>query len=604
MTEPRPAPGPAAPEADLDDPALRDRAVAAAWGAAPFDLLIRGAMLADPATGTVRAADVGVTGALIASVHAPGARGDAARIVDGRGAVLGPGLIDSHMHVESSMVTPATYAAAVLPRGVTTVVWDPHELGNVAGLDGLAYALDGAAAAPLRILALAPSCVPSAPGYETAGADFDAGAIAGLLGRDGIHGLAEVMDMAGVIARAPRMRGIVQAGLAAGKLVCGHARGLTGADLQAYAAAGVQSDHELTSAADLIEKLGAGLTIELRGSHDHLLPDLAAALQALPQMPPTVTLCTDDVFPDDLLHAGGLDDVLRRLVARGLAPLRALQAATLNAALRLGRRDLGLVAPGRRADLVLFEDLEGFAARLVLRDGQPVGPAPGAGSAPGAKVAVPGRLRESCALAPLAPAAFTIPARGPFARIATIDRPRFTRWGEARAEVREGRVCPPPDATLIAVVFRHGPARPPAVGVLRGWGTWRGAFATTVSHDSHNLTVFGRDPDDMAAAANAVIAAGGGMAVARQGAPVATLPLPVGGLVSEAPLAEVAAAFAAVRAAMDTVVAWEPPYLVFKALVGATLACNAGPHQTDLGIADALAGRLLASPVLEDGLPA
>ncbi|MEM9049339.1 MAG: adenine deaminase C-terminal domain-containing protein [Pseudomonadota bacterium] len=579
-------------EADLTDPALRDRAVTAARGDAPFDLLITGARVADVLTGALRAADIGITGALIASVHPPGDRTDAAKTLDADGLIATPGLIDTHMHIESSMVTPATYAVAVLPRGVTSVVWDPHEFANVAGADGMAYALAAAAASPLRILTLAPSCVPSAPGYETAGADFDAETVAGWLARPAIHGLAEVMDMAGVTARAPRMRGIVQAGLAAGKPVCGHARGLTGAALQAYAAAGVSSDHELTSATDLEEKLAAGLTIELRGSHPYLLEAFAATLQALPQMPPSVTLCSDDVFPDDLAATGGVDQTLRLLIQHGLDPLRALQAATLNAAIRLGRSDLGLIAPGRRADVALVTDLGGFDAQHVLVDGTPPRPAPPVAG-----------LAGRAALTPLTSGDFELPASGVMARVATIDRPRFTQWGAQEMPVRGGRVAPPPDVTRIAVIHRHGRvAATPRLGFLTGWGTWRGAFATSVSHDSHNLTVFGQDPADMAAAANALIgmdgAPGGGMAVAQSGKVTALLPLPVAGLVSAAPLAEVAAGFAAVKSAMDAVLDWAPPYLTFKALVGATLACNAGPHQTDLGIADPLAGRLMASPLL------
>lgn len=576
---------------DLDDAALRDRAVAAARGDAPFDLLIRGGRVADMATAELRAADIGIVGPLIASVHAPGARSDAARALDATGLIVAPGLIDAHMHVESSMVTPAVYAGAVLPRGTTTVVWDPHEFGNVAGVAGVDWALDEAARSPLRMLTLAPSCVPSAPGYETAGADFGPAEIAALLARPGIAGLAEVMDMGAVVSRAPRMRGIVQAGLASAKPVCGHARGLTGPALQAYAAAGVASDHELTSAEDLIEKLRAGLWVELRGSHPHLLPEFAQALAALPACPPTLTLCTDDVFPDDLLAAGGLPPLMRALAAGGLEPLRILQAATLNAARRLNRADLGLVAPGRRADLALFRDLKSFEAVHVLRDGR--APALPVAPAPRPDFGAP-------ALPRFAAADFEIPATGAEARVAIIDRPRFTRWAERTVPVVANRLAPPPDLTRIAVIHRHGRAPAvPRVGLLGGWGEWRGAFATTVSHDSHNLTVFGHDPADMALAANAVAAAGGGMAVALGGRVTALLPLPVGGLVSDAPLPEVAAAFAAVRAAMDAVVDWAPPYLTFKALVGATLACNAGPHQTDLGIADALAGRLLVSPVLE-----
>ncbi|WP_226780623.1 adenine deaminase [Oceaniglobus trochenteri] len=581
---------------DLNDAALRDRAVAAARGDAPFDLLITGATLVDVITGELRPADIGCTGALIASVHPKGSRKDALETIDATGLFATPGLIDAHMHVESSMVTPEIYAAAVLPRGVTTVVWDPHEFANVAGLNGMAYAIDCAKDSPLRILTLAPSCVPSAPGYETAGADFTSETLSNILSSNDIHGLAEVMDMAAVTSRAPRMRAILQAALESGKNINGHARSLTGSDLQAYVSAGVSSDHELTSGEDLLEKLRAGLWVEMRGSHDHLLPEFVEALKTLPQQPSTLTLCTDDVFPDDLHRSGGLDDVLRRLVRYGMAPIDALRAATHNAAQRLRRADLGVVAPGRRADVVLFEDLEGFTARHVLRDGALVKEVPQGKP-------IPTQLSRTCDISSLNAANFMLRAKGPKVRIATIDQPRFTRWGETTLAVDAGTVMLPADHTRIAVIHRHGmhPATP-SLGVLRGWGTWRGAFATTVSHDSHNLTVFGHDPEDMALAANTLIEAGGGMVATSRGKVLALLPLPVAGLVSDHPLAEVGEAFAAVRSAMDRVVDWQPPYLVFKALVGATLACNAGPHQTDLGTADPQGGRLLRSPILEDGL--
>ena len=583
---------------DLADPALRARAVAAARGTLPFDLLITGGTLIDMVTGEHRAADVGITGALIASVHAPGSRRDASIVLDAAGRYLCPGLIDTHMHVESSMITPAEYAAAVLPRGVTTVVWDPHEFGNVHGLAGVDYAIAATRDLALRFIVLAPSCVPSAPGLERSGADFDAAVITSLLARPEIGGLAEVMDMRGVIGGEARISGIVQAGLASGKLVCGHARGLAGPDLAAFMAAGITSDHELTSGADLLAKLRAGLSIELRGAHDHLLPEFVETLRALGHMPQTVTLCTDDVFPDDLAAHGGVDDVVRRLVRYGLPPEWALQAATLNAARRLGREDLGLIAAGRRADLVVLHDLAGFRSSAVIADGALV--ARENRIATRLPEADASALLASVKLAPLAPDDFRIPAEGRRARLATIEQPRFTRWGKTVAVVEDGFALRPGGTTLIAVAHRHGLADSrPRVGLLREWGAWNGAFATTVSHDSHNLTVFGGTPEDMALAANAVIAAGGGMAVARNGAITALLALPVSGLVSRAPLAEIARDFARVRAAMDDVVTWQPPYLVFKSCFGATLACNAGPHQTDLGIADVEAGTLLPSPVLE-----
>ncbi|TBY47820.1 adenine deaminase [Rhizobium leguminosarum] len=584
--------------ADLNDPALRARAVAAARGDAPFDVLITGGRLLDAVTGLIREADIGLVGALIASVHAPASRTDAAEIIDAAGSIATPGLIDTHMHIESSMVTPAEYARAVLPRGVTTIVWDPHEFGNVHGLDGVRWAIEAARSLPLRMILLAPSCVPSAPGLELAGADFDAAVIAEMLRSPAVGGVAEVMNMRGVIDGDPRMNAIVNAGLATGKLVCGHARGLGGADLNAFMAAGVTSDHELTSGADLAAKLSAGLTIELRGSHDHLLQEFVEVLNGLGHLPATVTLCTDDVFPDELDQSGGLDDVIRRLVRYGMKPEWALCAATFNAAQRLKRSDLGLVAAGRRADIVLFEDLEEFRARLVISSGRIV--ARNGSMQVDIQQLDTAPLENSVKLPQFTEDDFRIPSRGQRVRVATIDRPRFTQWGEAETEVTNGFVVPPAGSAMIAVAHRHGKAdRIPRLGFLTGWGDWRGAFCTTVSHDSHNLTVFGGNARDMALAANAVISAGGGMAVAKDGAIEAILPLPLSGLVTDASLKDTASAFAGIRKAMEKIVDWKPPYRVFKACFGATLACNAGPHQTDRGIADVVTGKVLESPVLE-----
>ncbi len=583
---------------DLDAPALRDAAVAAARGRAPFDVLLAGGIVADVATGELRAADIGLVGGLIASVHPPGSRSDAARTLQLGGAIVAPGLIDTHLHIESSMVTPRRYAETVVPQGTTTICWDPHEVGNVLGLDGVRWAIAASRDLPLRVLVLAPSCVPSAPGLERAGASFGPEAMATMLGWPEIAGVAEVMDMRGLLDRAPRMRGIVAAGLASGKLVCGHARGLAGPALQGFAAAGIESDHEIVDGDDVLAKLRAGFTVELRGSHDQVLRDAVAALATLPHLPQTLTLCTDDVFPDDLASTGGMIDVLRRVVRYGLPPMAALRAATLNAAMRIGRRDLGLVAPGRRADLIVLDDLASCAVghvfasgRHVAQDGRLIGEVrPDAVPAPTATMHVP----------LLTAADFTLRAAGPRVRLRTVVRPRFTAWGEVEAPVAaDGAVALPPDTILMAVVHRHGhaPARP-VLGVLAEWGTWRGALATTVSHDSHNLVVFGRAPADLAAAANAVIGAGGGMAVAEAGAVTALLPLPVCGLLSEAPTEAVGAELRRLRAAADRIADWRPPYLTFKAVVGASLACNPGPHVTDLGITDGSDGRVFADALI------
>ena len=585
---------------DLHDRALRDHAVRAARGHHPFDVLLTGGMVADVATGELRAADVGLVGPLIASVHPPGARGDARETIALAGRIIAPGLIDSHLHIESSMVTPRRYAEVVVPQGTTTICWDPHEIGNVSGLDGLRWAIAATRDLPLRIEMLAPSCVPSAPGLERTGAYFGPDDMREMLRWPEIAGVAEVMDMRGLLERRARMSGIVDAGLASGKLVCGHARGLTGADLQAFAAAGIESDHEITSGDDLLAKLRTGFTVELRGSHDYVLPGAVEALNTLPQIPQTLTICTDDVFPDDLVRAGGMIDVLRRLVRRGLAPMQALRCATLNAAMRLGRRDLGLIAPGRRADMIVLSDLTDLAVTQVVASGALV-------AADGRLLVAlppgpPGAPLETMQIQPLSEADFVLRAAGVNAgrvRLRTVAKPRFTEWGEAVAEVRDGAVMLPDAAILMAVIHRHGKApAAPVLGVLQGWSSWRGALATSIAHDSHNLVVFGRDPADLAAAANAVIDAGGGMAVATRGAVTAVLRLPVCGLLSDSPATEVAAGFSALRAVADTIVDWQPPLLTFKSVVGASLACNPGPHVTDLGITDGSTGEVFAGALV------
>lgn len=582
---------------DVNSPDLRARAVKAARGLEPFDLLITNGHLVDVVTGGRRMVDVGIVGGLIASVHTPDPSRQARDTLDADGRHIAPGLIDTHMHIESSMVTPAQYAAAVVPRGVTTVVWDPHEFANACGLEGIDYAIEATRNLPLRVLTLAPTCVPSAPGFEISGADFGPDILADLLARDDIHGAAELMTMQPLLDGDARVTGIVNAALASGKRVCGHARGLQGRDLSAYAAAGVETDHELTSASDLMARLEAGMTVELRGSHGHLLPEFAQAILKIGHLPQTVTLCTDDVFPDELHSQGGLDHVLRQLIEHGLPVDWAYRAATLNAATRIGRPDLGVVAPGKRADIVILNDLNRVVANAVVRDGQRVSQGNILASAP-KNIAPPLALTSSVKLENIRADDFEIKASGAAVRIATLSKPRFPEWGERVVSTHDGLLVLPDDMIRMAIINRYGRNPTMRVAFLENWGTWRGAFATTVSHDSHNLTVFGRDPEDMAMAANAVRQAGGGLcAVARQKI-VAQVDLPLAGLVSEAPVEKVADEFAAIRKAMDDIVDWQPPYLVLKALFGASLVCNAGPRLSDIGIVDVFEGKRLDSPVL------
>ena len=580
----------------LIDHAIRHRAVRAAQGLEGFDLLLRGGRVVDVATGEVRAADVGLVGGLIASVHPPGERADASEVHDVAGLFLAPGFVDSHVHFESSHMGPADYAAVVVPHGTTTAVWDPHELANVSGMAGVRWAVDASRGLPLRVLVAAPSCVPSAPGLEMGGAAFGPAEMAEMLRWPAVQGVAEVMDMAGVLSAAPRMAGIVAAGLAAGKNVNGHARDLAGARLQAYAAAGVTSDHEIMTGDDLLAKLRAGLTVELRGSHDGVLPGAVSAIRSLPHFPSTLVACTDDIVPDELVAKGGLRDTLARLVARGLDPVDALRMATLNAALRLKRDDIGLIAPGRRAEIAVLSDLQAIrvarvyvGGHLVAQDGHLCAPLarPPAGPA----------LRDTVRLAPVGAEAFHLRVKGIAngrARLPVVGGVRVVHWDEADVVVRDGVAQLPDGHCLIAILHRHGRRDPaPMICMANGWGEPRGAIATTILHDNHNLLVLGRDPADMAAAANALIACGGGMAVGAGGRVMATLALPIAGLLADTAPEQTAAEFARLRQAADRIIDWQPPHRVFRAITGIALACNPGPHPTDMGISDGGIGALL-----------
>ena len=569
---------------------IRSRAIDAALGRAPFDVLLTGGTIVDVATAELRAADIGIVGEVIASVHPPHSRQDAAVRHDCTGRFLAPGFIDTHVHFESSHMTPANYASVVVPQGTTTIFYDPHELGNVLGLAGVRYAIEASRGLPLRFLCAAPSCVPSAPGLETSGAEIGGAEMREMLSWPEVAGVAEMMDMNGALEQSQRTRDILAAGLASGKLIEGHARGLQGERLQAYMAAGVSSDHEITSADDFLEKLRAGLSVELRGSHDYLLPDVVAALNKLPQVPSTLTLCTDDVPPDYLVERGGMSDVLRRLIGYGMEPVQAIRCATLNASYRLRRGDLGLLAAGRTADIVVLSDLRAVAVedcivagRLVARGGKLVDP----GAEP---EAVRAPLLSRLPLPLLANDDFCLRVPGMksgTARVRVIKGVRFTGWGEADVKVGNGFAEIPPGYSLLFVQHRHGrhEARP-QLALLADWGELKGAIATTYSHDSHNLIVLGRAADDMRLAANALIECGGGMAVVQEGRLLARIEMPIAGLLATGTPSEVAKAFKAVREAAGEAVEWKPPYRVFKAIEGTCLACNPGPHLTDLGLTD------------------
>jgi len=587
---------------DPVDPADRDRAIAAARGTVPFDLLLTGGTVVDVSTGELRPADVGVVGPLIASVHPTGTRTDAAEVIDVSGRFVAPGFMDLHVHFESSMLSPGPYAAAVLPHGTTTIFADPHELGNVAGLDGVRYAIEASRGLPLRIIVQAPSCVPPVPGLERSGADILGPDVAEMLSWPEVAGVAEVMDMLGVLDRSDRMVGIVGAGLDSGKLISGHAATLSGPELQAYLCAGITSDHENFMANEVLEKVRSGMTVELRYALPHLLPEVVAELTEMPVFPTNLVTSSDDILASELVTLGNIDLGLRRIIAAGLDPVKAITAATVNGAYRLQRTDLGVVGAGRIADLVVLgEDLAAVEVEMTFASGQ--------------LVARHGRMvvdvvegpstppYSSVKLDPVTAEDLTLRLDGfgtGTARIRTIDQPFMTQWGELEVDVVDDVVQLPPGVLRQASIHRHGrfPATP-ALAVLTGWGEWTGAIATTVSHDTHNLQVFGVDPADMALAANTVIASDGGVAVVRDGEVLASIGLPIAGLLSDRPVEEVVAAQDALEVAARSVGEFMPivPQAIFQTFV-TSLACLPGPHLTDVGLTDGTTGEVVPSILL------
>jgi adenine deaminase len=588
-----------------DVPSLdREALIAAALGEIDLDLVLRDVTLVNVFTGETYVADIGISQGRIAHVTVPGEEHLTGRqVLDRRGLWAIPGLIDTHVHIESSMVTPPHYAEAVVPHGTTTVLIDPHEVANVSGLRGVRYMVDASEGIPLRVLVMAPSSVPSAPGVETAGASFDREEIAEMLRWPRVVGLAEVMDYPGVLGRSGRMIRLLDTTEAAGGLIQGHAPRLTGRRLSAYAAAGINSDHENRQVEEGLAKLRAGMYLEVRESS--LSFNAAAMAEVLRGRGylPNVTLCSDDVTPEDLLRHGHIDHVARRLVEEGLDPVDVVRFATLNAANRLQRRDLGAISPGRIADIALLSDLPTFTVKEVYRAGRQVAAhgkmsVPVGGEQPPAfpnTVHLPTRLTEDSFVLRVD----GVPAGGTV-RVRIIDwhlrGANKTSWGEMDLPVRNGEIVVPSEdrgktVNTLAVVDRHNTHNGTALAVLRGFGIQQGALASTVSHDSHQLTIAGVDRHDMLVAARRLAEIGGGIVAVLAGEVLAEIPLPVDGLVSLDPAQEVADQVAALRQAVTRL--GLPSDNSFTGIVSLTLAVSPPAKLSDLGLVDVESQRLV-----------
>ena len=521
------------------------RLLKVARGDEPADLVIRNGTLLNVLTREEHPATVGICEDTIAYVTDPqDTRCEGRQIVDASGMWLAPGLIDSHMHIESTHATPEHLANAILPRGVTTIAQDPHEMANVLGVEGVDYMRRAARNLPLRVLTFVPTCVPAVPGLETSGAEFGAREVEALLDDPHTIGLAEVMDYWGVIRQSPRITQIVQVGRRRGVILTGHIRGVGGRDLNAYLAAGIDSDHELLNAEGIWTRSRLGMTVELPCQvHADAIP---AAVEAWRQRGylGDVVFVTDDVPPHELQREGHLDRAVRRAIALGMAPVDALRASTLVPARRLRRPDLGAIAPGRRADLLVIADLAAFAlhmtiasGKIIAQDGKMTQPAerqcqPPKGAL--ASVHLSARTRED----------FTLRSSVPQVQ-ARIIAQRGRALEVHAAAVVGGSVAwhQHPEWALAAVLHRHGRNSNCGMALLGGSGLQRGAIATTYAHDSHNLVVLGRDEADMAAAANALIDCGGGYVAACDGQVQALVALPVAGLLAEQPVERLAEGF-------------------------------------------------------------
>jgi adenine deaminase len=514
--------------------------LAVARGDAPADLLLTNGQIVNVFSGQIERADIAIAGDRIAGIG-PGYR--AHHIVDLNGSFVAPGLIDSHMHIESSLCVPGQFASAVVPRGVTTVVADPHEIANVAGIEGIRFMIQASRGLPLRVVVMASSCVP-ATDMASSKARLDAAELKQLLEQDAVHGLAEVMNYPGVIAADPQV--IAKLRAFRGRARDGHAPGLGGKALNAYVAAGIGSDHECVSVDEAAEKLARGMYILIRQAStarnlDALLPLVRPANSR------RICLCTDDRQPADLLDEGSIDHMVRRAIAEGVDPIEAFRMASLNSSEWFGLHDRGAIAPGRLADLIIFDDLAKPQARLVYsggmlaaRDGRLCS------SAAAQPTAIPDTVRARCILSSGTP---ELRIRASSARIRVIGARSdqlVTEHLIFDAAIRDGYAVPDParDILKIAVLERHGRSGGVGLGFVHGLGLKHGAIAGTVAHDHHNLIVIGADDASMLTAIRAIVSmGGGGLCAAANQQILASLPLPVAGLMSDRPIHEVRAAY-------------------------------------------------------------
>ncbi len=511
-----------------------NRRIASAGGGQAVDLLLANARIVNVFSGEVVSNHIAVDDGLIVGFGDYAAKA----VVDLGRRFVAPGFIDAHVHIESAMVSVPEFCRAVLPLGTTTVVADPHEIANVLGLTGIEYMIASGKAQPMNFYFMLPSCVP-ATSMETSGAVLNADAICPLLKNSRVLGLAEMMNFPGVVHRDPDVLRKIENTLAASKPVDGHAPGLTGKPLYAYVAAGISSDHECVLAEEAMEKLRCGMHIMIReGSGAKNLDALLSIIS--PKTAHQLMWCTDDRHPHDILAEGHIDFIVRKAISGGVDPATAIRIGTLNPARYFGLRHVGAVAPGRRADLVVFSDLSAPKTDQVYAAG--VLAAEGGRMLSGIDLQGPAACPSAMRVDPAA-LDFSIPAKGREARVIELVSDQIVTKSTVMEAVVDDRQQATADVSRdmlkIAVVERHTGSGKTGKGFVRGFGLKKGAIVSSVAHDSHNLIVVGTTDADMKAAVRGVVETGGGLAVAWDGRVQARLALPLAGLMSKEPLDQV-----------------------------------------------------------------
>ena len=493
------------------------------------DLVIKNCKVIDVYSGTISIGDIAISDGMIAGVGTY----DGPHTIDAGGAYAAPGFIDSHIHIESSYVTPEEIGRLLVPCGATTIIADPHEIVNVCGIKGMNYMLDASEETALDIKYMLPSCVPATP-FEHSGAVIDAAAMAEPLKDERIIGLGEFMNYPGVIAAADSDLDKIMAAKCAGKLIDGHSPRVSGKELNAYAAAQIHTDHECATVEEMEERIARGIYVLMRqGSACHDLVNLLKGVT--PFNSRRCLLCSDDRQPKTILELGHLDDHLRICVREGIDPMTALRMATLNAAECFRLYDRGAIAPGLRADIVLLHNLDNFyvkqvfiKGRLVAADGRYLLPVKRVDSGP---------VQNSFHVKDFSENKLKLNLKGDKVHVIDI-LPGGVVTGKGTAEIRRDSNGdfvhnPEEDIVKVAVVERHQGTGNVAVSLLRGYGIKEGAVALSIAHDSHNIIVVGTSDSDMTYAVEQLIAQNGGIILVKRGEVKEAMPMPIGGIMSD-----------------------------------------------------------------------